>query len=165
MGVYKARERSTGDFLALKKIRLDDEDEGVPGTAIREVALLKELSIHRNIVTLKEVAYIEQKLYLAFEFLDYDLKKYIDAIDTPMDPRLIQSYMYQLVCGINYCHAHRVIHRDLKPGNLLIDKNGSMKIADFGTCSRFWSTTSRLLASCCYLMVSRSRDFIRCCQV
>ena len=76
-------------------------------------------------------------MYLAFEFLDYDLKKYIDAINSPLDPRLIQSYMYQLVCGINYCHAHRVIHRDLKPGNLLIDKNGSLKIADFGLARAF----------------------------
>ena len=49
--VYKARETTTGEFVALKKIRLDDEDEGVPGTAIREVALLKELSRHRNIVS------------------------------------------------------------------------------------------------------------------
>ena len=48
--VYKAKERETGAFVALKKIRLDDEDEGVPGTAIREVALLKELSRHKNIV-------------------------------------------------------------------------------------------------------------------
>jgi len=135
--VYKATDRETGETVALKKIRLDDEDEGVPGTAIREVSLLKELSKHENIVRLREVAYIKQKLYLAFEFLDYDLKKYIEAINVPMDLRLVQSYMYQLMKGMTYCHQHRVIHRDLKPGNLLIDKNGALKIADFGLARAF----------------------------
>jgi len=135
--VYKAQDLETKEIVALKKIRLDDGDEGVPGTAIREVALLKELSTHQNIVKLREVAYIKQRLYLVFEFLDYDLKKYIDAIDAPMDPRLIQSYMYQLLSGINFCHSRRVIHRDLKPGNLLINKEGALKIADFGLARAF----------------------------
>ena len=43
-----------------------------------------------------------------------------------------QSYLYQLLQGIAYCHSHRVLHRDLKPQNLLIDENGSIKLADFG---------------------------------
>jgi hypothetical protein len=48
--VYKGTDTHTGQVVALKKIRLDAEDEGVPGTTIREVALLKELSQHENIV-------------------------------------------------------------------------------------------------------------------
>ena len=45
--------------------------------------------------------------------------------------------MFQLMKGMTYCHQHRVIHRDLKPGNLLIDKNGALKIADFGLARAF----------------------------
>lgn len=135
--VYKALDNRTNQHIALKKIRLDDEDEGIPATAIREVSLLKEVADHGNIVRLIDVVYIKQRLYLAFEFLDYDLKKYIDKVKNPMEPLLIQSYMYQLLSGIEFCHKRRVIHRDLKPANLLINTKGVMKIADFGLARAF----------------------------
>jgi cyclin-dependent kinase len=64
----------TGEIVALKRIRLEAEDEGIPGTAIREIALLKELS-HPNVVRLFDVVHTERKLTLVFEFLDLDLKK------------------------------------------------------------------------------------------
>mmetsp|Transcript_19241 Transcript_19241/g.73916 ORF Transcript_19241/g.73916 Transcript_19241/m.73916 type:complete len:305 (+) Transcript_19241:73-987(+) len=135
--VYKAEDNRTKTTIALKKIRLDDEDEGIPATAIREVSLLKEVADHPNIVKLIDVVYIKQRLYLAFEFLDYDLKKYVDKVKGPVNPLLIQSYMYQLLSGIDFCHKRRVIHRDLKPANLLIDMLGAIKIADFGLARAF----------------------------
>ncbi|XP_018416283.1 PREDICTED: cyclin-dependent kinase 2 isoform X4 [Nanorana parkeri] len=76
--VYKARNRETGEVVALKKIRLDTETEGVPSTAIREISLLKELN-HPNIVKLLDVIHTENKLYLVFEFLNQDLKKFMDG--------------------------------------------------------------------------------------
>ncbi|XP_053410311.1 cyclin-dependent kinase 2 isoform X4 [Microcebus murinus] len=76
--VYKARNKLTGEVVALKKIRLDTETEGVPSTAIREISLLKELN-HPNIVKLLDVIHTENKLYLVFEFLHQDLKKFMDA--------------------------------------------------------------------------------------
>ncbi|XP_048784615.1 cyclin-dependent kinase 2 isoform X2 [Lagopus muta] len=76
--VYKARNKVTGEVVALKKIRLDTETEGVPSTAIREISLLKELN-HPNIVKLLDVIHTENKLYLVFEFLHQDLKKFMDA--------------------------------------------------------------------------------------
>ncbi|KAI8608357.1 kinase-like domain-containing protein [Chytriomyces sp. MP71] len=128
--VYKARDRASGTIVALKKIRLETEDEGVPSTAIREISLLKELR-HPNIVKLLDIVHNDAKLYLIFEFLDLDLKKYMDSIKT-LSPSLIRSYMLQLVSGMYYCHAHRILHRDLKPQNLLIDQSGVLKLADFG---------------------------------
>jgi cyclin-dependent kinase len=77
--VYKAKDRGTGEIVALKKIRLEAEDEGIPGTAIREISLLKELQ-HPNIVRLYDVVHTERKLTLVFEYLDYDLKKYLDQV-------------------------------------------------------------------------------------
>jgi serine/threonine protein kinase len=50
----------------------------------------------------------------------------------PLHPLLVKSYLCQILKGIQYCHRHRVLHRDLKPQNLLIDKKGAIKIADFG---------------------------------
>ena len=76
--VHKAKDITTGNFVALKRIRLQAEDEGIPSTAIREISLLKELQ-HQNIVRLIEVIHTEHKLTLVFEFLETDLKKVIDA--------------------------------------------------------------------------------------
>jgi len=135
--VYKARDVNTGDTLALKKIRLDAEDEGIPSTAIREISLLKQLQ-HPNIVRLYDVILTDQKLTLVFEFLDQDLKKYLDSFgDNGLDARTTKSFLQQLLCGICHCHENRVLHRDLKPQNLLINREGELKLADFGLARSF----------------------------
>ncbi|BBN01060.1 cyclin-dependent kinase [Marchantia polymorpha subsp. ruderalis] len=136
--VYKARDRITNETIALKKIRLEQEDEGVPSTAIREISLLKEMQ-HGNIVRLQDVVHSEKRLYLVFEYLDLDLKKHMDTCpDLAKDPRLIKTYLYQILRGIAYCHSHRVLHRDLKPQNLLIDRRtNALKLADFGLARAF----------------------------
>ena len=76
--VYVATHEQTGEVAALKKIKLECEDEGVPGTTLREVSLLKEL-MHPNVVQLKDVFYMpnDNKLYLCFEYCEFDLKKYM----------------------------------------------------------------------------------------
>jgi len=134
--VYLARDTKTDELVALKKMILETEDEGIPSTAIREITLLKELSNHPNIVTLKDVLYLNNKLYLIFEYLDQDLKQYIDSVNA-LDPMLIKSYLYQMLKGTQHCHTHRILHRDLKPQNLLIDKAGKLKLADFGLSRTF----------------------------
>eukprot|EP00177_Eucheuma_denticulatum_P005802 GFKZ01010589.1.p1 GENE.GFKZ01010589.1~~GFKZ01010589.1.p1 ORF type:complete len:308 (-),score=44.74 GFKZ01010589.1:3552-4475(-) len=133
--VYKARELTTGHMIALKKIRLEQEEEGVPSTAIREISILKELS-HPNIVLFKDVVHADKKLYLVFEYLDQDLKRFMDSV-TSLRPALVKSYLFQLINGIAYCHSKRVLHRDLKPQNLLIDRTGKLKLADFGLARAF----------------------------
>ena len=134
--VYKAKDKKTGELLALKKIRLEAEDEGIPSTAIREISLLKQLQ-HPNIVRLYDVVHTEKKLTLVFEFLDQDLKKYLDACgDNGLEMYTVKSFLFQLLQGIAYCHQHRVLHRDLKPQNLLINMEGELKLADFGQSHR-----------------------------
>uniref|UniRef100_A0A8D2J9K8 Cyclin-dependent kinase 2 n=1 Tax=Varanus komodoensis TaxID=61221 RepID=A0A8D2J9K8_VARKO len=136
--VYKAKNKVTGEVVALKKIRLDTETEGVPSTAIREISLLKELN-HPNIVKLLDVIHTENKLYLVFEFLHQDLKKFMDSSSSinGVELPLIKSYLYQLLQGLAFCHSHRVLHRDLKPQNLLINAEGAIKLADFGLARAF----------------------------
>ncbi|KAJ2157403.1 Cyclin-dependent kinase catalytic subunit [Coemansia sp. RSA 552] len=130
--VYKARDTQQGRIVAMKKIRLEVDDEGVPSTAIREISLLKELQ-HENIVKLFDIVYNDAKLYLVFEFLDLDLKKYMDSVGPGgLSAAQVKSYMHQLVKGLAFCHSRRTLHRDLKPQNLLIDQSGMLKIADFG---------------------------------
>jgi len=137
--VYKAKDLTTGKIVALKKIRLEAEDEGVPSTAIREISLLKELD-DDNIVRLLNIVHADTKLYLVFEFLDVDLKRYMDQITKQrqlLSSPIVKQFTKQLLNGLHYCHAHRILHRDLKPQNLLIDANGNLKLADFGLARAF----------------------------
>merc|ERR1719305_797246 len=98
----------------MKQMKLDAQEEGVPSTAIREIALLKELS-HQNVVRLLDVFCKPNKLVLVFEFLENDLKKYMRALNGRLTQATIKSFAYQLSAGIEFCHANRIIHRDLKP--------------------------------------------------
>nr|CBZ41241.1 CDK1d protein [Oikopleura dioica] len=137
--VYKAKYRPTNEFVALKKIRLEGEDDGIPPTSLREICSLKELA-HPNIVKLIDVILEKTRVYLVFEFLYMDLKKYIDdqkEQESRIDRSLAMSYSYQLCQALDFCHTRRIIHRDLKPQNLLIDKQGIIKIADFGLARSF----------------------------
>lgn len=92
---------------------------------------------HPNIVRLFDVVHTEHKLTLVFEFLDQDLKKYLDVCDSGLDIPILKSFLYQLLTGVAYCHHHRVLHRDLKPPNLLINREGQLKLADFGLARAF----------------------------
>eukprot|EP00978_Attheya_sp_CCMP212_P039147 scaffold201029_cov63-Attheya_sp.AAC.2 len=134
--VYKARDRKTDQIVALKRIRLEVEDEGIPSTALREISLLRELS-HDNIVELKDCVQSDGKLYLVFEFLDRDLKKYMEGCAGMLDPMLVKSYLFQMCRGLAFCHARGVMHRDLKPQNLLVSRDGRLKLADFGLARAF----------------------------
>ncbi|KAG6123582.1 negative regulator of the PHO system [Claviceps humidiphila] len=135
--VFKGRNRQTGELVALKEIHLDSE-EGTPSTAIREISLMKELK-HENIVALYDVIHTENKLMLVFEFMDGDLKRYMDVNGErgALQPNVIKSFMYQLLKGIEFCHHNRVLHRDLKPQNLLINSKGVLKLGDFGLARAF----------------------------
>ena len=134
--VYKCKVKDTNDYVALKKIRLENEDEGSPSTSIREISILKQLR-HPNIVYLIDLIHGEKKLYLVFEYMDHDLKKFLDINNGPLTPELVKSYLFQILIAINFCHSKRILHRDLKPQNLLIDKDGIIKVADFGLARSF----------------------------
>ncbi|XP_018017987.1 cyclin-dependent-like kinase 5 [Hyalella azteca] len=134
--VFKAKDRDTQAIVALKRVRLDDDDEGVPSSALREICLLKELH-HKNIVRLIDVLHSDRKLTLVFEHCDQDLKKYFDCLNGEIDPDVVKSFMFQLLRGLDFCHNKNILHRDLKPQNLLINKNGELKLADFGLARAF----------------------------
>ncbi|VBB25314.1 unnamed protein product [Acanthocheilonema viteae] len=131
--VYKAFHKQTEKPVAIKMIRLDCQEDGIPATTVRELALLRELR-HPNIVVLHGVVMEEYRVYLVFEFLDMDLRRYIDSIpkDQLMNKIELKTHLYQILQGICYCHQRRIMHRDLKPHNLLINAEGIIKLADFG---------------------------------
>jgi len=135
--VFKARNLKTDEEFAVKKIFLDENDEGIPSTALREISLLKAIS-HDNVVKLEGVIREPAKLYLIFELAQYDLKKLMKlAKEKRVHPQIAKSFLWQMLRGIDLCHANRVLHRDLKPQNILITREGVLKIADFGLARAF----------------------------
>uniref|UniRef100_A0A3P8XRH8 cyclin-dependent kinase n=1 Tax=Esox lucius TaxID=8010 RepID=A0A3P8XRH8_ESOLU len=128
--VFKGRSKLTDNLVALKEIRLEHE-EGAPCTAIREVSLLKDLK-HANIVTLHDIIHTDKSLTLVFEYLDKDLKQYMDDCGNILSMQNVKIFLFQILRGLAYCHRRKVLHRDLKPQNLLINDRGELKLADFG---------------------------------
>jgi len=131
--VYRAIDKRCNTAYALKRIKLNQDQEGVPSTCIREISILKDLS-HANIVKLHDVVLRQgQEIFLVFEYVDMDLSGLLKKYQNRKLPtELTRSFMRQLISALNYCHSLRVIHRDLKPSNILVGVNGIVKLADFG---------------------------------
>ncbi|CAB3365801.1 Hypothetical predicted protein [Cloeon dipterum] len=128
--VFKGYSNLTGQPVALKEIRLQEE-EGAPFTAIREASLLKGLK-HSNIVTLHDIIHTRETLTFVFEYVHTDLSQYMERHPGGLSTKNTQLFLFQLLRGLNYCHKRRVLHRDVKPQNLLISEIGELKLADFG---------------------------------
>ena len=129
--VMKARHKETGQVVAIKKFKESDEDEQVRKTSLREVRVLKQLR-HDNVITLLEVFRRKGKLYLVFEYVENTILEVLERKPNGLDEQEVRKYTYQLLRGVEYCHAHNIIHRDVKPENILISKNGALKLCDFG---------------------------------
>ncbi|KAF0993169.1 hypothetical protein HZS_7054 [Henneguya salminicola] len=133
--VYRGKHKKTGNLVAIKKIRVETISEGVPSTAIREISVLKEFR-HPNIIRLIEVIYEERtKLWLVFENMQEDLKRFIEK--NKLDNSDALKFLGQILSGTAYCHGHRIIHRDIKPQNILVDFDRNIKLADFGLARCF----------------------------
>ena len=143
--VYKVQRKDTNDILAIKKIKLDVDTEGIPSTALREIAILKKIN-HPNIVRIQDIALSDKKIELCLEYCPFDLRKYVDAFrdNTKIyNLKTIKTIMYQILKATDHLHSKKILHRDLKPQNILIcDQTLITKIADFGL-SRVYSIPIR----------------------
>eukprot|EP01062_Namystynia_karyoxenos_P025408 TRINITY_DN1999_c1_g1_i2.p2 TRINITY_DN1999_c1_g1~~TRINITY_DN1999_c1_g1_i2.p2 ORF type:complete len:328 (+),score=124.52 TRINITY_DN1999_c1_g1_i2:90-1073(+) len=133
--VYKGTDTFTNRTVALKKIRLEQEDDGIPSTALREISILREMQ-HPNIVGLLDVISLPRKLHLVFEFCDCDLKQLMNDTKQPIQGQKLKKFLWQLLNGTHFLHANRVLHRDLKPQNILV-AGELIKLADFGLARAF----------------------------
>lgn len=129
--VYKAKNAVTDEYVALKKLRLETEREGFPITAIREIKLLQSFE-HENIVGLLEIMVEHNQIYMIFDYLDHDLTGLLSHPDLILEECHRKFIFKQLMDGLNYLHKKRVLHRDIKGSNILLDNVGKVKIADFG---------------------------------
>ncbi|XP_046350110.2 cyclin-dependent kinase 12-like isoform X2 [Haliotis rufescens] len=149
--VYKAKDRFTDDFVALKKVRLENEKEGFPITAVREIKILRQLQ-HPNIVNLKEIVTDKQDVldfkkdkgafYLVFEYMDHDLMGLLESGFVTFKEENIASFMKQLLYGLDYCHRKNFLHRDIKCSNILLNNRGQIKLGDLGL-ARYYHADDR----------------------
>ena len=139
-----------GELCALKKVRLENEKEGFPITAVREIQILRQLT-HINIVNLKEIIMDARTIadikndtsfYLVFEYCDHDLFGLLDSGLIELDTEHIRAFVYQLMSGLAFCHQRKFLHRDIKCSNILLNNNGKIKLADFGL-ARFYNAEDK----------------------
>jgi len=138
--VFKACEKKNKyNIVALKKIILENEKEGFPITALREIKILQVLN-HENIVNLIEVCHsrgnhhnnYRSGFYLVFEFCHHDLAGLLSNFAVKFSLGEIKQVTQQLLNGLYHLHTAKIIHRDMKAANVLITKLGTLKLADFG---------------------------------
>lgn len=134
--VFRAVCQRSGERVAIKKIPICCEDDGVPSTALREVASLKDCA-HPNVINLRQVTHTPSSLYLVFDCFDMDLRAYVKLFGA-LRGSLLKSGASQLFQGLKFCHGRRILHRDLKPQNVLVDVNTMrLVLADFGLARPF----------------------------
>ncbi|XP_049786418.1 cyclin-dependent kinase 9 [Schistocerca cancellata] len=143
--VFKARDKKNAKkFVAMKKVLMDNEKEGFPITALREIRILQLLK-HENVVNLIEICRTKASqhnryrstFYLVFDFCEHDLAGLLSNVNVKFSLGEIKKVMQQLLNGLYYIHSNKILHRDMKAANVLITKNGILKLADFGLARAF----------------------------
>ncbi|XP_064242475.1 cyclin-dependent kinase 10 isoform X1 [Passer domesticus] len=131
--VYRARDTVTNETVALKKVRMDNEKDGMPISSLREITLLLQLQ-HPNIVELKDVVVGNhlESIFLVMGYCEQDLASLLENMQTPFSEAQVKCIILQVLKGLQYLHENYIIHRDLKVSNLLMTDKGCVKIADFG---------------------------------
>ncbi|KAL0905287.1 hypothetical protein M5K25_023696 [Dendrobium thyrsiflorum] len=138
--VYRARDKMTGEIVALKKVKMEKEREGFPLTSLREINIL--LSFHHpSIVDVKEVVVGSSldSIFMVMEYMEHDLKGLMETMKQPFSQSEVKCLMLQLLSGVKYLHDNWVLHRDLKTSNLLLNNRGELKICDFGLARQYGS--------------------------
>ncbi|KAG6712623.1 hypothetical protein I3842_05G111500 [Carya illinoinensis] len=138
--VYRARDKKSGDIVALKKVKMEKEKEGFPLTSLREINILLSLH-HSSIIDVKEVVVGSSldSIFMVMEYMEHDLKGLMETMKQPFSQSEVKCLMLQLLEGVKYLHDNWVLHRDLKASNLLLNNRGELKICDFGLARQYGS--------------------------
>ncbi|KAJ7967977.1 Serine/threonine protein kinase [Quillaja saponaria] len=146
--VYRARDLETNNIVALKKVRFANMDPESVRFMAREILVLRRLD-HPNVMKLEGLitSRVSGSIYLIFEYMEHDLAGLAATPGIHFTEAQIKCYMQQLLRGLEYCHSHGVLHRDIKGSNLLIDKDGNLKIGDFGLATFFHPSQKQPLTS------------------
>lgn len=132
--------------VAIKKVTNVFSKKILCKRALRELKLLNHFRGHKNITCLYDVDIVDtdnfNELYLYEELMECDMHQIIRS-QQPLTDAHYQSFIYQILVGLKYIHSANVLHRDLKPGNLLVNADCELKICDFGLARGFSSDPER----------------------
>lgn len=138
--VCAAVNNHTNEGVAIKKVTNVFSKKILAKRALREIKLLQHFRGHRNITCLYDMDIPRpdnfNETYLYEELMECDLAAIIRS-GQPLTDAHFQSFIYQILCGLKYIHSANVLHRDLKPGNLLVNADCELKICDFGLARGF----------------------------
>ena len=176
--VFRARCKTTGAIVALKKLKMDKEKNGFPITSLREIQTLM-VANHENIVRVREIVvgdtltqYVSipvprssptdecRRVFIVMDFIEHDLKSLLANMPTPFLASEIKTLLLQLLSAIALCHDNWIVHRDLKTSNLLMNNRGQIKVADFGLARTFGDPLgdmTQLVVTLWYRCVDRNR--------
>ncbi|XP_069705463.1 cyclin-dependent kinase-like 2 isoform X2 [Periplaneta americana] len=129
--VMKCKHRESGQLVAIKKFIETEEDQTVRKMALREIRMLKKLR-HENLVNMIEVFRRKRRFYLVFEFMDHTILDELENNTSGLGDELSRQYIFQVLRGIEFCHNNNIVHRDVKPENVLVSQLGVIKLCDFG---------------------------------
>ncbi|KAK2738403.1 hypothetical protein FQN57_007080 [Myotisia sp. PD_48] len=143
--VSRARESTTGDIVAIKKLKMENSYEGFPVTGLREIQTLSEAR-HPHIVRLREVVMGDtmDDVFLVMDFIEHDLKTLLDDMRDPFLPSETKTLLLQVIGAAEFLHSHWIMHRDLKTSNLLMNNRGEIKLADFGMARYYGDPAPKL---------------------
>ncbi|KAJ1522135.1 hypothetical protein ONE63_002446 [Megalurothrips usitatus] len=136
--VLRCRHRESGQMVAVKKFIETEEDLTVRKMALREIRMLKKLR-HENLVSLLEVFRRKRRFYLVFELMDHTVLDELEERPGGLGSHTSRQHIFQVLRAVEFCHANNIVHRDVKPENVLVSRLGVVKLCDFGF--------ARLLAS------------------
>ena len=122
----------TGQRVALKHIQVANIEISLPNVLLREVEVLKRLTGHPNIVQLQGTFVHEKAFVVVTELATVDLRTFISAGPRCVPFGMVKGLAQMLLQGLHWIHSNGFLHRDMKPGNLLIATDGLLKICDFG---------------------------------
>jgi serine/threonine-protein kinase len=130
--VYSGRDERTGRPVALKVMMADLEGDAETRERFSREANVAGKMLHRNVINVYEMGEEDGRLYMVMELLDGEtLGDYMKRVgQLPLEHAL--DLMMQVCEGLAIAHAHAIVHRDIKPGNLFVLRDGGLKILDFG---------------------------------
>ncbi|XP_060800454.1 cyclin-dependent kinase 11B isoform X2 [Amyelois transitella] len=165
--VYRARDKTTEEIVALKRLKMEKEKEGFPITSLREINTLLK-GQHPNIVTVREivVGYNMDKIFIVMDYVEHDLKSLMETMRAKKQvflPGEVKCLMTQLLSAVHHLHDNWILHRDLKTSNLLLSHKGVLKVGDFGL-AREYGSPLRQYTPIVVTLWYRAPELLLCCK-
>ncbi|XP_047509828.1 cyclin-dependent kinase 11B isoform X2 [Pieris napi] len=165
--VYRARDKTTEEIVALKRLKMEKEKEGFPITSLREINTLLK-GQHPNIVTVREIVVGSNmdKIFIVMDYVEHDLKSLMETMRNKKQvflPGEVKCLMTQLLRAVHHLHDNWILHRDLKTSNLLLSHKGILKVGDFGL-AREYGSPLRQYTPIVVTLWYRAPELLLCCK-